>query len=118
MNHNPTRSITPVPAHSQPGVKTGLTPARRTRPVVENTDYAAFTRRIIRAHARRIATGDIEGLTTLRTLEDELTRAVTHAVTGLRAFGYSWTEIGARLRITRQAAQQRFGATDTAGRTS
>ncbi len=31
------------------------------------------------------------------------------AVTGLRAFGYSWAEIGSRLGITRQAAQQRWG---------
>jgi hypothetical protein len=32
------------------------------------------------------------------------------AVKGLRGYGYSWAEIGARLGITRQAAQQRWGA--------
>jgi len=33
----------------------------------------------------------------------------TEAVKGLRARGYSWAEIGSRLGITRQAAQQRWG---------
>ena len=33
----------------------------------------------------------------------------TEAVKGLRDFGYSWAEIGSRLGITRQAAQQRWG---------
>jgi len=31
------------------------------------------------------------------------------AVKGLREHGYSWAEIGYRLGITRQAAQQRWG---------
>jgi hypothetical protein len=30
------------------------------------------------------------------------------AVKGLRGYGYSWAEIGARLGIARQAAQQRW----------
>lgn len=89
------------------------TPRRRTRPVVENDDYAAFTARIIRAHARRIASGDVDGLTTLLALETELRDAVNHAVNGLRAHGYSWTEIAARTGTTRQAAQQRFGPPTT-----
>ena len=38
-----------------------LTP-NRARPVVENDAYAAFAQRILRAYARRIATGDIESL--------------------------------------------------------
>jgi hypothetical protein len=37
--------------------------------------------------------------------EAELTAAVTQA----RQHGHSWAAIAARLRITRQAAQQRFG---------
>ena len=35
---------------------------------------------------------------------------MAEAVKGLRAHGYSWAEIGARLGISRQAAQQRWGA--------
>jgi hypothetical protein len=42
-------------------------------------------------------------------LSADIDMAIGQAVTGLRASGYSWAEIGARLRITRQAAQQRWG---------
>jgi hypothetical protein len=42
-------------------------------------------------------------------LAAEIDDAITEAVKGLRTFGYSWTEIGSRLGITRQAAQQRWG---------
>ena len=42
-------------------------------------------------------------------LAAEIDTAITEAVKGLRTFGYSWAEIGARLGITRQAAQQRWG---------
>ena len=36
--------MTTTPAHSPMGVKPTLTPKRRTRPAVENHDYAAFSR--------------------------------------------------------------------------
>jgi hypothetical protein len=85
-------------------VNNALTPNRRTRPAVENTDYTAFARRVIRAAGRRIADGDVEGVPHLI----ELTTAIDTAVTGLRHHGYSWTEIATRLGITRQAAQQRW----------
>ena len=42
-------------------------------------------------------------------LADEIDAAMAEAVKGLRAYGYSWAEIGSRLGITRQAAQQRLG---------
>jgi hypothetical protein len=42
-------------------------------------------------------------------LAEEIDTAVAEAVKGLRACGYSWAEIGARLGVTRQAAQQRWG---------
>jgi hypothetical protein len=93
----------------------GKTPARRgttrrrRRAEVENTDYAAFASRVIRAHARRISEGDVDGLADLLALRDELDTATQVAVTGLRSFGYSWNEIASRLGTTRQAAQQRWG---------
>ncbi|MEU7716352.1 hypothetical protein AB0B03_30950 [Micromonospora chalcea] len=93
-------------------VKKPLTPripVQRRRDVVENDAFAAFARRIIRAHGRRVATGDVEALRDLVTLSTDLDRAITDAVIGLRAFGYSWADIGARLGISRQAAQQRWG---------
>jgi hypothetical protein len=93
----------------QNGVNGGLTPKKRTRTSVENTDYAAFARRIIRSAGRRVADGDVEGLRDLLHLAGELDAAIDAAVAGLRAAGYSWAEIAARLGITRQAAQQRWG---------
>jgi hypothetical protein len=80
--------------------------------VVENDEYAAFVRRIVRAYARRIAAGDVEALADMVALSSYLDDAISEAVTGLRAHGYSWQEIAARLGITRQAVQQRWG-TDT-----
>jgi hypothetical protein len=86
-----------------------LTP-KRGRLVVENDEYAAFARRILRAYARRVATGDIEALTRMTGLADDIETAIRNAVIGLREYGYSWAEIGTRLGVTRQAAQQRWGA--------
>src|SRR5438093_121265 len=89
-------------------VKATLTPNRRTR-LVENDEYAAFVRRVLRAYARRVADGDVEALTLMLGLSAEIDDTIAQAVTGLRGFGYSWAEIGSRLGITRQAAQQRWG---------
>lgn len=91
------------PTQNQP------TPAPRRRETVENDQYAAFARRILRAYARRVASGDIEALGDLVALSDEVDTAIRQAVSGLREFGYSWAEIGTRLGVTRQAAQMRFG---------
>ena len=101
----------PSSAASRAGRSTvnGSLTSNRARPVVENDAYAAFAQRILRAYARRIATGDIESLTLMTHLADELDTAIGEAVTGLRAVGYSWAEIGFRLGVTRQAAQQRWG---------
>jgi hypothetical protein len=82
---------------------------KTARPPAENTEYAAFTRRILRAYARRITTGDIDALTDMAALATDVDNAMRQAVTGLRDFGYSWAEIGTRLGVTRQAAQQRWG---------
>ena len=85
-----------------------LTVVRRRR-VVENDEYTAFLRRALRALARRVCGGDIDAITDMAQLSSELDNAIRAAVTGLRARGYSWAEIGLRLGVTRQAAQQRFG---------
>ena len=89
-------------------VKNPLTPKRAVR-VRENDEYAAFARRVLRAYARRVADGDIEALTLMVILADDLDDATRQAIDGLRESGYSWAEIGSRLGITRQAAQQRWG---------
>ena len=82
---------------------------KRARRLVENDDYAAFARRILRAYARRVADGDVEALIAMTGLSAEIDTVIGQAVTGLRQFGYSWADIGSRLGITRQAAQQRWG---------
>ncbi len=41
-------------------------------------------------------------------LATELGELISRAVAGLRAPGYSWAEIAARLGVTRRAAQQRW----------
>jgi hypothetical protein len=89
-------------------VKARLTPNRRRR-TVENDEYGAFIRRILRAYSRRVADGDVEALSLMTGLADELDAAIAEAVKSLRGCGYSWAEIGSRLGITRQAAQQRWG---------
>lgn len=83
--------------------------------MVQNEQYAVFTRRILRAYACRVAAGDIEAITHLAALAEETDTAIRQAITGLRGHGYSWTEIGARLGVTRQAAQQRWGTQPTCG---
>ena len=99
----------PAGPDSPDTVKATLTPDRAAR-VVENDEYAAFARRVLRAYARRVADGDVEALTLMLGLSAEIDTAIAQAVTGLRGSGYSWAEIGSRLGITRQAAQQRWGA--------
>jgi hypothetical protein len=98
---------------SEATVKPRLTP-KRAKKVRENPEYAAFTRRILAAHGRRVAAGDIEALRALVELSTEVDAALRAAVQGLRGFGYSWTDIANRLGVSRQAAQMRYG--DTADR--
>ena len=103
-------TYTTLPADRPSGVNKPLTPKRRYR-AVENDEYAAFVRRVIRAYSRRVASGDIEAITTMANLADHLEDATRQAITGLRDFGYSWADIALRLGITRQGAQQRWGDT-------
>ena len=78
--------------------------------VTENYDYAAFLCRVVRAYSRRVAAGDIEAVPDMVRLSNDVDAAIREAITELRArHGYSWTDIGLRLGVTRQAAQQRWG---------
>jgi hypothetical protein len=105
----PYTNQTPGAGPSRPdSVKRGLTP-KRSRRLVENDEYAAFGRRVLRAYSRRIAAGDIDALADMADLAAEINTTMGNAVAGLRERGYSWAEIGLRLHITRQAAQQRWG---------
>jgi hypothetical protein len=82
---------------------------KRVKRVRSNEEFDAFTRRILRAYARRVATGDVEALRSMATLSAEVDAVITLAVLGLRKVPYSWSEIGDRLGTSRQAAQMRYG---------
>jgi hypothetical protein len=77
---------------------------------VETTDFVAFARRIIRAAGERTAQADDWELGELVGLRDDLERAITRAVEGLREQGHSWQYIGTALGIRRQSAQERYGS--------
>jgi hypothetical protein len=85
---------------------------KRPKNVVENPEFAAFIRRILRAAGCRVGDGDVEGLADLVALRFELDTAIADAVAGLRSpkWAYSWADIARVLGVTRQAAQQRYGA--------
>ena len=108
MSASTVNGILTFPHAAQPSSDSGP-PRPRRRDVVENDEYAAFARRIIRAYAKRVATGDVEALANMVALSSVLDDAIGDAVIGLRAYGYSWAEIADRLGISRQAAQQRWG---------
>jgi hypothetical protein len=94
-------------------VKPALTPKprKRSKRMVENNQFDAFVRRILRAYARRVAAGDVEALHSLAVLSSEVDTVTRAAVQGLRnkPYSYSWSEIGDRLGTSRQAAQMRYG---------
>src|ERR1700683_3293988 len=88
------------------GDKARLSPKRRRR-TVENDEYGEFIRRILRAYSRRVADGDIEALSLMTRLADELDDAIAQAVKGLRSPGASWDEIGDPLRVPPHAPPPR-----------
>jgi hypothetical protein len=82
---------------------------KRVKRVRSNEEFDAFTRRILRAYARRVASGDVEALRSMATLSVEVDAVIALAVLGLRKVPYSWAEIADRLGTSRQAAQMRYG---------
>lgn len=84
----------------------------------ENSDFAAFARRIITRFGRRVGEGDIDALPDLLALREQLDSETADAVLALRAAPhfYSWQQIADRLGITRQAALQRWRRPGAEGR--
>ena len=70
-------------------VKPGLTrkPVKRANRVVENDQFDAFVRRILRAYARRVAGGDVEALRSLAQLSSEVD-SVTRLAVFIATVGY------------------------------
>jgi hypothetical protein len=90
------------------GVRANLTRGRE-RGQVENKEFAAFARRILRAFSKRVAQGDVEALTDLLAFAKDLDAEIQDAVTGLRKFGYSWAEVADRAGVKKQTAYERWG---------
>lgn len=85
-------------------------PIRRKRRRVYDTDeFLKACGRMLRAGGRRVGSGDTVDLAALVALREEMERVEVEAVDMMRAtHGYSWTEIGRDLGMTRQAAQQKY----------
>jgi hypothetical protein len=81
-------STSPAGQLSSPDtVKAGLTP-KRWRRQVENDEYGAFVRRILRAYSRRVGDGDVEALALMLGLAEEIDTAI--AGQGLARPGRTW----------------------------
>lgn len=79
----------------------------------EAPEIGAMLDRMIRAMARRATGGELEALGVLRELRWKIDAAIAEGAQGAHeAFGFSWTEIGRELGITRQAARQMYGRPD------
>lgn len=84
-----------------------LSPKRRRR-ITETSEYHLMMLRCTRAYERRVAVGDIDALPGMVNLADDLEHRTRGAVHGLLAKGFSWTDIGRALGISRQGARQRW----------
>lgn len=71
-------------------------------------DLAEAIGRLILALGRRCAAGDPDSAHLLGYVEDLLDDALTCAVRGWRASGFTDTQIGAELDVTKQAIQKRW----------
>lgn len=75
----------------------------------ETREYVSFVRRSIRGLTQRVGIeADIDSLPEMLALAGQLDEAIDIAVHGLRAAGYSWSEISARTGTTKQAAFKRW----------
>ncbi len=86
---------------------------------MELSEYTAMMRRMIRAYSRRVGAADLEDLTEMLAMRDELDQAIADAVAAMRAGDesrqiVSWASIGRAAGVTRQAAFQRWGKADAA----
>jgi hypothetical protein len=97
---------------SQSSDKVGLSANRRKeeRLPVENDAYAGMLRRMLKAYGRRVAGGDVEDLAQMVELGRLFDEVMADAVKAMREEqGYSWTDVGRAVGVTRQAARQKWG---------
>ncbi|AYN55944.1 helix-turn-helix DNA binding domain protein [Arthrobacter phage Noely] len=83
---------------------------RTAKKTYETTDYASMMKRMMKAHGRRVADGDVEDLEELMALQGYLDLIVRGAVQAQREVqGRSWADIARAAGTSRQAAQKKFG---------
>jgi hypothetical protein len=87
------------------GDKGALSARRRYR---ETAEVVGATRRLMKVIGKRIATEDPDDLRHLVQLEQELRQAWGIAIAGIRASGFTDSEIGEALGTSKQAVQQRW----------
>lgn len=85
------------------------TKPKRDKKTVDNESFAKFVLSMTKRLGQRVAEADTAQLPYLQAVAAQADAALCHAVTELRANGYTWGEVGRDLGMTRQAAQQRFG---------
>ena len=89
---------------------TDTIPRRRRRRLERETpDYADMLSRMVRSYAVRVGNGDPVDLARMLDLRSEVDAAIVRAARAQHDEGFSWGEIAAACRMTRQAAHQRFG---------
>ena len=76
----------------------------------DHAEFMAFARRILRAASKRMGEADPEDLADLVALRDAVDEAIGNAAVAVHKGGASWAQIGAALGVSKQAAQQRWGA--------
>lgn len=74
-----------------------------------NVELIDAVGRMIRTAGRRCADGDVSDLPELLALGDEVNRAITAAVVGLRSHGVYWSSIGEAIGTSKENAVQRWG---------
>jgi hypothetical protein len=80
------------------------------QPSIETTEYAAFMRRCLRAHARRCVNGDVEDLAELIQLRAVLDEQIATVVHETRTrHGRSWADIARATGTSRQRAYTKWG---------
>ena len=83
---------------------------RRRRKQHEAQELGAFVRRMFGALVRRAADGDLQAVEVLAELDRASAEAPRRAGDAAWRFGYSYTEVGDALGISRQGARQRFAS--------
>lgn len=79
----------------------------------DHEEYFRHLERSVRAAGGRVAMADPEDLVLLVRLRRQVDLATYEAVRAQHRAGFSWSEIGRGLGITRQAAQERFSLRPT-----